>query len=458
MTDRYEITLVRNANVDASAPTRRLRAFRRMPATASSDQRASAELRRLSDEMIAEHPQLEWSEVLCRHHTEPSEQSGEIPAIALIDRRFPILICLFDTSAFLSIDTELTASSIRGVFRHAQAYVALLDRSGYCTLVDHETGAVSRVSDALPTLTERLRDAGRRRWLGRVQFDSRVWLISGWVGVGLIAAIADSLHGRPHSLWQIALVGLPFGAIAAALQYWYERSLLHDRLREIRSVVTLASGSVEPLRFAVPKIGIDIVVTIVILGSFATGGWIAGDRSTAIFIAAAGLASVTYLLLSDRAYVVIDARGVEGLGEGGRLYLPFEDIDRIDQSLAFEIGTVSSAVRGTVWIPRKLSGRHQLLEILTERVDAACRTADDAEILTDAQLVAIVEHELDQARPRFWFGRASADRARRPILLSLMHRHPLRAQYSWRRHLLVRGQVALAHIVLAPSHSAHGTA
>jgi hypothetical protein len=54
MTDRYEITLLRNEKVDTSAPTRRLRAFRPMPETASSDQQASAELRRLSDEMIAE--------------------------------------------------------------------------------------------------------------------------------------------------------------------------------------------------------------------------------------------------------------------------------------------------------------------------------------------------------------------------------------------------------------------
>jgi hypothetical protein len=450
MIDRYTITLVRDANGNASVTTRPLRAFRLMPVTASSDHRASAEVRRLSDQVGDEHPQLAWYEVLCLQGGNVSKQV-EVPAIALIDRRFPILICLYDTSAFLSIDTELAAPSVRGAFRQLHAYIALLDRHGYSTLVDHASGAVTRVADGLPGLTERVRGEGRQRWLRLVQFDSRVWFVSGWVGISLMAAIAETLEGRRHPIWLLALFGLPCGALLAAFQYLRDRSLLHDRLRAIRDVVIAPSDPPDALRFAVPTIWLELVLTIVIFGGCAGGGWIGGQRAVAIFIATAGLAGATYLLLSDRASVVLDSRGIEGLGTRGRLHIPFEDVDRIiDQTGAPEICTVSSAVRGAVWIPKRVSGRHQLLEILAERVEAACRPAEGAEILDDGQLTAIVDRELGQSRRRrFSFAGVFADRARRSIVLSLMRRHPLRGQHSWRRHLLDRGHVALAHIVHA---------
>jgi hypothetical protein len=157
MSERFEFTLVDDARHDTPPSTRRLATFRAMPLTASSELRASADLRRLSDRLITKFPHLQWYEVLCQPAVPPQEQDAvEIPAVALLDTRVPILICLYDSSAFFSVDAELTRLTARRAFRSAASYVGVLRESGYGLLVDHETGAVGPLSADLSRMTTRL--------------------------------------------------------------------------------------------------------------------------------------------------------------------------------------------------------------------------------------------------------------------------------------------------------------
>ena len=308
MSERYEFTLVGNARDDNPSSTRRLGAFRAMPLTASSELRASADVRRMSDRLLTQFPELEWSEVLCQPAVPSQEpEAEEVPAVVLLDTRVPILICLYDSFAFFSVDGELTRLTARRAFRSAASYVAFLRDCGYTILVDHEAGTAGPVSADPSSMTSLLLLTGQHRWFGRLRFDSAVWFLVGAIAFILLVLVFGATRPR-RPVGEVVVIGCLVGAALAAFQYIYERDQLRDRVREMRDAIVTPSETTEPVRFDVPPVWSDIAATIGVLGGFAVMGWLTGAQLVPVFLAAAAIVAVTYLLLCRRAYVVTQRR------------------------------------------------------------------------------------------------------------------------------------------------------
>ena len=158
------------------------------------------------------------------------------------------LICLYDTQLSFYY-TEMTASSIRGVFRQARR-TSSLDRSGYSTLSTRDGPSAACPKRCQADRTPREPDDADG---GRVQFE--VGSVHVRVGRCRPHARLRQPSRSSHSLWQIAN-GRTASRHCAALSIG--TSGVWCTTDSARSAGVTCLWMAEPRAFR-PKIGIDIV-------------------------------------------------------------------------------------------------------------------------------------------------------------------------------------------------------
>jgi hypothetical protein len=441
----FEITLVESDGPTTPNPAR-LISFEAQPITARSEQRVEARLRVLASELASNYSHVEWAETLCRVEEAP-RQTRLVPGILLLDIRFAILIALYDRTAVVSIPADAVSRLPQRRYKAALAHLEALSSLGYMKVAAPLTDDRG-LGEELSAVIARAQYAEHRDWLTRIRSDSRVWFVSIFVTIGVAAGITRYLTGGDESLLVGAALGLFSATTFTAFQYRYETSLAVERMRRLRDEIAVPREASQLWQFDVRRDWWGLALSTAVFAGFAVASftepfWLGVFVMGGAFVAFGGRE-----LLSWRADVVLDARGVEGLGLRGRSRIPYHDIDAIAQGGPFGLRFVQSANHGTIWIPSTVRAVDQLVETLVARV-VECRGQSVFAVRSDAELIRGIRSELASARHRFAFKYLPIDHRRRPLWLMFIRHHPLWPQFSYQRQLRNRGRVVLAHIIAA---------
>jgi hypothetical protein len=120
-----------------------------LPVIAGAHNRADANLRLRAEDLTSGPLNARWKEVMVELGGRGAE-AGTLPAVLLIDREFPISICLYGESATIVVDLEPETIPVAQRVRYVRDYVDAVRGSGYTTMwPDGSKAAVPVTNEAV---------------------------------------------------------------------------------------------------------------------------------------------------------------------------------------------------------------------------------------------------------------------------------------------------------------------
>jgi hypothetical protein len=442
----YHFTLCRRDAVARVSPRVVVQASP-IPVTASSEWRASAEIRGVSAGLVERFPALESFEALCRFAGE--EAAPPTAGLVLWDRRFHLWMALFDDKVCLSVATELLEGNPIERVRAAQEYGEFLSAAGYDVLFDHQDGRLHSEGTCASHLAERIAAGGYSRWFRRMVRGCGLGLFFG-SGIGLLGPILLRTwpHGATNARLSDGVLAVALGASGAAFQYWVTRKGLKHEVQQIRDAILSSSGQETRLVFHESAVIMAVVVCAILLfGSFASMAFASGNVLPALCLGAFCACGVVSVAAAWGRVVSLDGQAIQSQAHLDRTRrIAYEDVLQIVPLPTLDMWVVSSE-RERLVISLTCDLRGQLMSLLWDRVALALKSPAAEQPANHDEVLQRLREAIEAARRS---GLRIRDARSTPLWMMVRRRdHPLRPQYSCHRRLLREGRVTMARVLTA---------
>jgi len=428
-----QAALVRVGTRFERASVSRIGAIMPLPAVADDRVRVSGELRKTADAVCERMAHAYWVEVRLQ-----AENGGVSPAILLLAEGSLVAACLQGDVATLLIAPGVESVTIARRLRDVSTFAAALATTGYDTRVHplHQ-GAQETMTTAewMESLDSR---SFRRGW----PVDAAIVFTAGAVLSGVSLAM-----GAPGASRAGVLVGaLALGGLCAAMQFLHSWNQWHERLISFRVELAAQAADAESVEFHPRPTPLWMRLSaFVLFGGVAVGLARGGDWGLALVALGTAVSLQIYLLVLDRAWVRLDATGIEGLALRRRVRMSFVDVDAIPATDELEPMFVVSR-RDRIWLSKQLAGGEHLRHLLWERVLRAHSSLDLArQDLGEPRLLRALRDAVERSRASGTI--VSTRLPSLPWLLRLAWRDPVLEQYRWQQHLVRHGRVCAARVV-----------